>query len=65
MIIDKLNSFLKSEPAQLDVCSHAKEFIYDHPGKMERTASTNFSAHTLLSLKKLKWLRQGLVLTDV
>ena len=33
LILDKLNSFFKSLPAQLDICGHKKEVIYDYPGK--------------------------------
>ena len=48
MILDKLNSFLKSEPAQMDIYGHTTEFMII----LERTTSTAFYAHLISSLKK-------------
>ena len=33
LILDNLNSFFKSEPAQLDIYGHTQKIIYDQPGK--------------------------------
>lgn len=43
LILDELNSF-KAELVQLDIYGHAKEFIYNRPGKK----------HGVISLSSLK-----------
>lgn len=55
LILDELNSF-KAELVQLDIYGHAKEFIYNRPGKKHGV----FSSLAVFIKDYFTWLRKRL-----